>query len=424
VKPLELARRRLRNSRLTGERFREPGEAVRWHLAMQAQDYGPAKWSIGQRSIGLSDADVDQALADGSIIRTHVLRPTWHFVARDDLRWLMALSGPRVQQGNGPRYRELGLDARTRGRAEKAIVRALDGGNRMTRSEIADALDAAGIDREGQRMPYVLMHCELEAVIGSGGLRGMQQTYALLDDRAPAGSRFDHDEALTELARRYLASHGPATVKDLSWWSGLTLADVRKALHHLGSGVQSDEIDGVALWSVASQDGPPPSPRGAHLLQTYDELVVGFSESRFLRDPGAAIARAAWKGRSFPSGVLLLGDRIGGHWRRTIEPKAVRIQVHSKRPFHSKVTLLRTWSTKSLCQAVRRTTWHSLSRWGTSAPDISLTSTGTSFRPGSSPYERRALKRPKQYLMACDGRNAGRADVETTRKRHPTVCSP
>src|SRR5687768_17362075 len=170
----EIARRRIGNSRLTGDRFAAPDDVVRWHLAMQAQEYGPAKWSIGQRSTGLVDAEVDGAVAAGSIVRTHVLRPTWHFIARDDVRWLLALSGPRVQQGNAGRYRELGLDARARARGERLISSALAGGNGLTRNEIGDVLDAAKFDRSGQRLPYILMHCELEAVICSGGLSGKQ----------------------------------------------------------------------------------------------------------------------------------------------------------------------------------------------------------------------------------------------------------
>ena len=323
-----ITRRRMRNSRLTGTGFRSPEETVGWHLAMQAQDYGPAKWSIGQRSKGLTDKNLDEALAAGSIIRTHVLRPTWHFVARDDLRWLLALSGPRVQQGNAGRYRGLGLDARTRARAERVIVSALDGGNRLTRKEIAAVLDDAGIDRSEQRMPYFLIHCELEAVIGSGGLSGKQQTYALLDERVPAGGRFDRDDALVELVRRYLTSHGPATVKDMSWWSGLTMTDLRKGLEHLGEEVRSESVDGMVLWSIASEDSPPPAPRGVHLLQTYDELGVGYTESRFLGDPGAEKARAAWADRTYPSGVVLLNGRVGGHWRRTIERTRVAIELH------------------------------------------------------------------------------------------------
>ena len=324
----QITRRRMRNSRLTGTGVDLPEEAVSWHLAMQAQDYGPAKWSIGQRSKGLSNQDLDAALAAGSIIRTHVLRPTWHFVARDDLRWLLALSGPRVQQGNAGRYRELGLDARTRARAEKVIVSALEGGNRLTRKEIAAVLDDAGVDHSGQRMAYFLIHCELEAVIGSGGLSGKQHAYALLDDRVPAGGRFDRDDALVELVRRYLTSHGPASVKDMSWWSGLTMVDLRKALELLDDEVRSGTVDGIALWSIESDDSHPPAARGVRLLQTYDELVVGYTESRFMGDPGAEKARAAWGDRTFPSGVLLLNGGIGGHWRRTIERDSIQVEVH------------------------------------------------------------------------------------------------
>jgi hypothetical protein len=328
VSDLVIARRRMRNSRLTGTGFTSPAEAVGWHLAMQAQDYGPAKWSIGQRSKGLTDRDLDDALADGSIIRTHVLRPTWHFVARDDLRWLLALSGPRVQQGNAGRRRQLDLDEKTLTRCEALIVSALEGDHRSTRNELAAVLDDAGIDRSGQRMPYILAHCELEAVICSGGRSGKQQTYALVDERVPKGHRFDRDDALVELVRRYLMSHGPATVKDMSWWSGLTMTDLRRGLELLGEEVGSETAEGMVLWSIASDDGPSPSARGAHLLQTYDELVVGYTESRFLGDPDAEKARAAWGDRTYPSGVLLLNGRIGGHWRRTIERTQVAIDVH------------------------------------------------------------------------------------------------
>jgi len=330
MKPIEIARRRMRNSRLTGTGFESPDEAVRWHLAMQAQDYGPGKWSIGQRSTGLVEGDLDEALAAGSIVRTHVLRPTWHFVARDDVRWLLSLSGPRVQQGNAGRYRDLGLDERTRARCEAVIVSALEGGTHLTRNEIGSVLDDAGIDRQGQRLPHILMHCELEAVIGSGGLSGKQQTYALLDERVPKGGRSDRDEALAELTRRYLTSHGPATVKDLNWWSGLTMGDIRKALGLLGAEVRSETVDGIVFWSIAADEVPPPPARGAHLLQTYDELVVGFGESRFFGDPGVERARAAWSGRdgTLPSGGVLLNGRVGGHWRRTIERTLIRMELY------------------------------------------------------------------------------------------------
>ena len=322
-----IARRRLHATRLAGEPFTTVADAVRHHLAMQAQDYGPAKWAIGQRSDGLVDADVDRALAEGSIVRTHVLRPTWHLVAREDLRWLMAISGPRVQQGNAGRYRDLGLDARTRARAEKAIVAALRSEGRLTRNQLGEVLDRSKLDHEGQRMPYFLMHCELELVICSAGLEGKQQTYGLVDERVPADGPRDPDDGVRELVRRYLASHGPATVKDMSWWSGLTMSVLRAALGELGDEVGSEEVDGLTYWSVAGAYGRPPPVRSAHLLQVYDELVVGYTESRFVGDPAGPIAREAWLGRDLPSGVFLVNDRVGGHWRRTIDTKRVDVVV-------------------------------------------------------------------------------------------------
>ena len=322
-----IAQRRIRASRLSGDPFRTAAEAVGWHLAMQAQDYPPAKWSIGQRSTGLRDADLDLALTDGTIVRTHVLRPTWHFVARDDVRWLLELSAPRVHRANAGRYAELGLDARTRARCERVIARALEGGNRLTREGLAGALDRARIDRVGQRMPYILIHCELEAVICSGGLSGRQQTYALMDERVPVGGRLGRDEALTELARRFLRSHGPATAKDMSWWSGFTIGDLRTALEGLGSDVERETIDGLAFWSVGDRRDEPPVPRGVDLLQAYDELVVGYSESRWWGDARREAVAAAWRDPGRPSGVILFEGRLAGHWSRRVEGDSIRIEA-------------------------------------------------------------------------------------------------
>jgi Winged helix DNA-binding domain len=327
MKALEVARWRMRNSGLVGSSFETPDEVVRWHGAMQAQDYGPAKWSIGQRATNLVDEDVERALAAGSIVRTHVLRPTWHFVAPDDVRWMLALTAPRVHQHNGPRYRELELDKKTLARCEAVIASALEGGNHLTRDAIGSVLDGAGIDRSGQRLPYILMHCELEAVIGSGGRTGKQQTYALLDERVSEDGRFDRDQALAELARRYLTSHGPATIQDLRWWSGLTVADIKKALHMLGSVVENETVEGFTFWSMGADSGRAPSARGVHLLQTYDELVVGYAASRYFGDPRAADLRAAWRDRSRPNGVVLLNGRLAGHWRRRVDRDSIAVEV-------------------------------------------------------------------------------------------------
>lgn len=324
---LDTARLRMRNSGLGGA-FRAPIEVVSWHLAMQAQDYGPAKWAIAQRAAGVGDADIERALSDGDIVRTHVLRPTWHFVCADDLRWLLALTGPRIQQGNAGRYRELGLDADVRARARKSIGGALRGGERMTRNQIGEVLERSGIDPSGQRLPHLLMDCELEAVICSGERVGKHHSYALADERLPEPRPFDRDEALVELVRRYLSSHGPATVHDMSWWSGLTITDIRRGLSDLGGDVTARTIDGTELWSVnATPASSGASMQGAHLLQTYDELIVGYTKSRYFGDPRQESARAAWKDRSLPTGIVLLDAAVAGHWRRTTGRGKVSVDV-------------------------------------------------------------------------------------------------
>ncbi|HVE75614.1 MAG TPA: winged helix DNA-binding domain-containing protein [Actinomycetota bacterium] len=302
-----------------------------WHVAMQSQDYGPAKWSIGQRSTGLNSKDLDDAVSTGSILRTHVLRPTWHFVTREDIRWLLALTGPRVRQSTAPRTNELGLDSSTLARGESVITSALSGGNHLTRSEISSLLEKSRLDKSGQRLPYLLMHLEIEAVICSGILRGKQQTYALLDERASELAPFDHDHALAELVRRYLTSHGPATVQDLRWWSSLKVSEIRKGLEALGSDAHEETIHGKTLWAVES-NGEGPSASGAHLLQSYDEFIVGYSESRFLGDAREQAIRQAWSGRTLPASLVLINGTVAGHWRRATRNNAVTANVQLYEP--------------------------------------------------------------------------------------------
>ena len=325
----EIARRRLRNSGLVRSSFTSAVDVVRWHVAVQAQDWGPTKWSIGERASGVTDADVDAALARGSIVRTHLLRPTWHVVAREDVRWLLALTGPIVQRGNARRLRELNLDATQLARSQRVISRALEGGERLTRVELGKRLAGARVDPGGQRLPYILMHCELEALIGSAGLSGKQHTYGLLDERVPGDRRrFDRDEAVVELTRRYLAGHGPASPQDLGWWSSLSIGDVRKALEALGEDVRSETVDGVELWMSAEEPAGAAAVRGVHLLPPYDEVIVGYRQSRYLGDPRAPEAMAAWKDRTLPNGVILVRGRVAGLWRRATDPGQVRVDAH------------------------------------------------------------------------------------------------
>ena len=263
-----------------------PVDAVRHLLAVQSQDYPNAKWAVAQRVVDATEAELDRAFDAGEIVRTHVLRPTWHFVAPEDLRWLLALTGPRVHQANAYQYRLLELDSVLRARGRAIIERALRGGHALTRDELADRLAAEGIEGIGLRRGYLLIDAELEGLICSGPRRGRRQTYALVEERLPPAQARTRDEALAELARRYVAGHGPAQVADLAWWSGLTVADARRALESATPPLQREAIDGRTFW--AAPDSPPAPAAGGpvvHLLPNYDELLVAFRDRSDAMDP-------------------------------------------------------------------------------------------------------------------------------------------
>src|SRR5258708_18431984 len=229
---LDVSALRLRNEHLTGAPLARPEDVVRWLGDVQAQDFAGAKWALAQRARTKTDASIEEAFAGGRIVRTHVMRRTWHFVVPDDVRWMQALTAPRVRAAMAYYDRKLQLDARTFGRSQAVLARTLEGGQHRTREELGRALADAGIPASGQRLGHLMMRAELDAVICSGPRRGKQFTYALLDDRCPKAATpvLSRDEALAELTSRYFRSHGPASLRDFAWWSGLTVADVKKGV--------------------------------------------------------------------------------------------------------------------------------------------------------------------------------------------------
>jgi thioredoxin reductase len=224
-----------------------PAEIVRRLSAVQSQDYAGAKWSIALRGTRLTDAIVDAAIDSGRILRTHVLRPTWHFVLPEDIRWLLDLTRGRVHALNASMYRALELDGSTMARAHEAITRALSGGYHLTREDLGAVLADVGISATGQRLAYIVMAAELDALICSGPRRGSRFTYALLDERAPLARSVERDEGLAELARRFFTARGPATLHDLSRWSSLTVRDARVAVESVRSELVQERISGKPL---------------------------------------------------------------------------------------------------------------------------------------------------------------------------------
>jgi hypothetical protein len=309
-----IPRLRLNRQRLTGAAFDTPEAAVRTLTAVQAQDYPAAKWALGQRVSGCLDTCVEAAFAAGRFLRTHVLRPTWHFVMPEDIRWLLALTAPRVKKAMSYYDRALELDEATFARSNSIITRALTGGAHLTRAEVAKKLAAAGITGDSQRIGLLLMRAELEALICSGARNGRQQTYALLDERAPMTPGLSREEALAELARRYFTGHGPALLQDFAWWSGLTVSDARAGIEMSKGHLVSEVVGANRYWFVPSTPpGPLPDPT-IHLLPNYDEYLIAYRERDNLLHPSVAAETRLLKDVLARHFVLLNGLVVGG-WR-------------------------------------------------------------------------------------------------------------
>jgi len=356
----DIAQARLANQRLTATAFTTAAEVVGWLVAVQAQEYAGAKAALGLRARGLDDDAVERAFAAGDILRTHVLRPTWHFVTPADIRWLLKLTAPRVHQVNGSMYRRLELDEATLRRCSDVITGALQGGRALTRDQLRDALAGAGIattggharvgglDRDGQRLAYIVMWAELEGLIASGPRLGKQFSYRLLDERAPAGGPFDRDAALAELARRYVRSHGPATAADFANWSGLTLTDARRGIEAARPALLREDMDGQVLW-FADAPLPPraPSPT-AYLLSIYDEYIIGYKDRSAIGSAEDG-ARLGAMGNALQN-VIVIDGRIVGTWRRTLGKGTLGVELNPFRALGESEQIAVTAAAEHLAQ--------------------------------------------------------------------------
>jgi hypothetical protein len=322
-----IAGRRLHASGLLGRRPGSLDEAVGRLGAVQSQDYPGAAWGLAQRVGDRTLVDVTARYDRGSILRTHAMRPTWHFVLPGDIRALQALTGPRVHARNASMYRRLEIDDRaTRSRCRRALVTALRDGHEKTRAELSGALGEAGIEATGQRLAYIVMWAELDGLICSGAFRGKQFTYALLDEKAPLMDGFDREAARADLVRRYYASHGPALVRDFVWWSGLTTSDAKAGIASLGSALRREEIDGKEYWSAADATSDAKIPEGTvHLLPNYDEYLGSYADYEPIFDP--ALPKARTIADVLGVHIVVRDGFVVGGWRRAIGGEAATVTV-------------------------------------------------------------------------------------------------
>jgi hypothetical protein len=315
LKAADAVRSRLRNQLLGSQRPGDVVDVVRAMGAVQAQDFNGAKWALAQRlKSPVTSADIDRAFDAGSILRTHVLRPTWHFVAPEDIRWMLALSRPRQLVALGSFFRRIGLSDATVRRSLDVIAKALQGGKHLARAELARALAAARIrSKEPQAVTHLIMHAEFHGVICSGARRGKQHTYALVDERVPAASTLPTDVALAELARRYFCSRGPATIEDFAWWSGLTMREARIALGMVASSLESERSGEQTLW-FSPADIPGRAGR-LQLLPPYDEYLVSYADRRLAVDAAVVTPRGS-RTNILDYATIVRGGRVVGTWGR------------------------------------------------------------------------------------------------------------
>ncbi len=322
----DIAYQRLYHQGLEPPTFKTPSEVMTSLGAVQAQDYAGAKWSVAQR-LGppLTDNALDKAFADGTILRTHVLRPTWHFVSPEDIRWLLKLTAPRVHAVNAYMYRQLELDEAVFKRSTDAIIGALAGDRHLTRKELGAVLEQAGITATGQRLAALMMYAELEAIICSGSRRGKQFTYALLEERVPPAKTLTREEALAELVRRYFSSRSPATSQDFVWWSGLSIQDAKVGMEAVKADFEQATVEDRTYWLSNQGTSVPASQQTAYLLPSFDEYLLSYKDRSASANEDYAELWA--KGNTFVSPIILNGRTVGC-WRRDLKKDSVTLTLH------------------------------------------------------------------------------------------------
>lgn len=319
----QIAAFRLQNQLITDPCVGGAKEVAAWLGAMQAQDYTHAKWAAGLRIPGSTDEDIEKAIDRGDIIRTHLLRPTWHFAAAEDVRWMLALSAPQIKAACAAMNRQLGLDEAVFKRSNAVIGKALEGGKHLTREELVAELAKSGIVADNLQATHIMLWAEQEAIVCNGPRRGKKFTYALLDERVPQSKILERPDAVAELARRYFTSHAPATLTDFQWWSGLRAADARAGLEAVQPLLIQEVVGDQTCWMPHDFQPKQAAPLTLHLLPAFDEFLVSYKDRSASLDPSRKVQTITGNGIFKP--VIAVNGWVKGIWQRTLKKDKVLI---------------------------------------------------------------------------------------------------
>ena len=271
---------RLQNQQLLNPLFCQPKELVSWLGAMQAQNYSMVKWAVGMRLKSATIQTVEEALRKGEILRTHVMRPTWHLVAAEDIRWMLKLSARRIKSANDSFAKgyDLEITDELYAKSYNLLEKILCGNKSLTKQEIAEHFCCSGIlvEADNHRMTRFMVRAEQEGIVCSGEDKGGKYTYALLEERVPPVPEITKDEALARLARSYFRSHAPAVLQDFIWWSGLPVSEAKQAIYLIESELTAEQWNGQT-WYVHEACRTRGKVSGRlHLLPSYDEYLLGY----------------------------------------------------------------------------------------------------------------------------------------------------
>jgi hypothetical protein len=319
----EIPAMRLLAQRIGGEHFKTPQQVVSWMGAMQAQDFNMAKWAIGLRTAKGTEHSVDAAIRSGKIIRTHLLRPTWHFVSPADIHWMLDLSAGRIKTQIKTRQRQLGLTPALMKKANALLEKSLSNNNHLTRDELITILNKSKIPTGDSRASHILLAAELEALICNGKSKNNKLTYALLSERVPRPKKITREEALHKLASKYFNSHGPATIADFSWWSGLSLTEAKKAAEMCRKQLRVEKIDSTEYWF--SRHLEPAAGKSAVLLPAFDEFIISYKDRSAIIPADISKKIISNNGIFWP--VILLNGEITGLWSRSGDKNKMLIKA-------------------------------------------------------------------------------------------------
>ena len=316
---------RLLNQRLMGNKNDNVQKVVEYFGAIQSQDFPAAKWSLGIRLKNSTNISIEKAYDEGVILRTHIMRPTWHFVSPSDIRWMQKLTSNRVKALMGHYNRRLELNDKVFAKSNTAIVKALQNQNFLTRQELKQVLENVGITTEIQRLAHLIIWAELDGIITSGPMKGKQFTYALVDERVTKTKEISREESLAELSLKYFQSHGPAQIKDFAWWSGLTIKDVNEGLSMVSSKLSNIALNGKTYWFSKDTENIEENFQKVFLLSVYDEYFIGYTDrSNILKEEYRKVLPV---GNALLTSLVIINGQVEGTWKRKISKNSVEFRV-------------------------------------------------------------------------------------------------